>query len=156
MKHLLMLFLLVTMVAAAADQVPFVATFTSSVPGGIPPGCNAAYPVPIVLAGTGQATHLGRFTETQSHCLNPSTGEFALGQFTITGANGDIVSGTYFGHVVPTSATTGAIYGVFRITGGTGRFSEATGGGVATGTLDFVTGEGNDLLLKGTISRPHR
>ena len=156
MKHIFALLLVLASVAVAADQVPFVVTFTSSVPGGALPSCPAAAPVPIGLIGRGQATHMGTFTETQTHCLNLATGEFTSGQYTITGANGDIVFGTYSGHVVPTSATTAAIYGVFVVTGGTGRFVGATGGGAATGTLDFVTGEANDLLLKGTISRPNK
>ena len=144
-----------TVIATGADQVPFVATFTSSAPGGNVPTCNAAYPVPISLIGSGQATHLGLFTETQSHCLNPATLEFALGQFTFTSANGDTVSGTYSGHLVITGPTSADIYGVFVFSGGTGRFAGATGGGSATGTLDLITGEANDLFLKGTISRPN-
>jgi hypothetical protein len=155
MKRCLILLLLIAAVAVAGDQVPFVATFTSSVPGGILPSCTAPFTVPIGLVGKGQGTHMGQFTETQSHCLNPATFEFASGQFTFTGANGDTVFGTYSGKVVPTSATAGSIYGVFVITGGTGRFTGASGGGAATGTLDFVSGEANDLLLKGTISRPN-
>jgi hypothetical protein len=54
-----------------------------------------------------------------------------------------------------TSPTTATINGVFVITGGTGRFSGATGGGVATGTLDLVTQEANDFVMRGTISRPN-
>lgn len=111
--------------------------------------------VPISLVGAGQATHLGLFTETQSHCVNLATLDFSQGQFTFTGANGDTVSGTYSGHLVPAGPTTVTIYGVFVLTGGTGRFTGATGGGLATGTLDLVSGESNDLLLKGTISRPN-
>jgi hypothetical protein len=156
MKRITVLLLVATSIGISADQLPFVAMFTSLVPGGALPVCDAAHPVPVALVGTGHATHMGRFTETQTHCVNPTTGEFSSGQFTTTGANGDAIFGTYSGHVVPTTATTGAIYGVFVITGGTGRFVGATGGGGATGTLDFVTGEANDLLLKGTISRPHK
>jgi hypothetical protein len=153
MKPIVVLLFMLTSVAVAADQVPFVVTFTSSVPGGALPSCPAGQ-VPTALAGVGQATHLGQFTETQTHCTNLATGEFVSGVYSITGANGYIVFGTYSGHIVPTTATTGAIYGIFKLTGGTGRFANATGGGAATGTLDFVTGEANDLLLKGTISRP--
>jgi hypothetical protein len=154
MKRFLILFLLITAFALAADQVPFVATFTSSVPGGNLPTCAAGLQ-PISLIGTGQATHLGQFAETRTHCLDLSTGPFSSGLFSLTGANGDTVFGTYSGYVVP-SGPTGAIYGVFMITGGTGKFAGSTGGGTASGTLDFATGEANDLLLKGTISRPNK
>jgi hypothetical protein len=51
------------------------------------------------------------------------------------GANGDTVFGTYGGHLVTNGPTTPAIYGVFVITGGTGRFVGATGGGLATDPL---------------------
>ena len=155
MKRMFVLLLVFTAVVIAADQVPFVAQFTSSVPSGTSPGCDAGM-IPVALAGIGQATHMGRFTESQTHCVNPTTFAFSAGRFLFTGANGDSVSGTYSGQLVVTTPTTAAIYGVFVITGGTGRFAGATGGGNATGTLDFVTGEANDLLLKGTISRPHQ
>ncbi len=121
---------------------------------GTAPACNGEYPVPISLVGTGHATHMGLFSETQTHCLSLATGEFSLGQFIINGANGETVSGTYSGLLVFTSPTTASIQGVVRITGGTGKFAGATGGGNVSGTLDLSTGEANDLLLKGTISRP--
>ena len=156
MKPLMVLLLVVTSIGVSADQVPFVSISTSTVPGGTLPVCDAAHPVPVALVGTGHATHIGRFTEIQTHCVNSTTGEFTSGRFTVTGANGDAIFGTYSGHIVPTTPTTGAIYGVFVLTGGTGRFVGATGGGGATGTLDFVTGEANDLVLRGTISRPHQ
>src|SRR4029434_6703086 len=113
MKKLGVLLLTMAVFATAADQVPFVATFTSVAPGGNLPTCNADFPVPIALVGNGYATHLGLFTEKKSHCVNPQTLEFALGQSTSTGANGDTVSGTYSGHLVITGPTSAAIYGVF-------------------------------------------
>jgi hypothetical protein len=148
MKRLLGLLLTTAAFAFAGDQVPFVATFTSSVPSADLPTC-AAGQMPVALAGTGQATHMGLFTEIQSHCVDPTTGAFTGGQFKMTGANGDTVYGTYHGQLRFTSSTTAAIEGLFQLTGGTGRFSGAIGGGIATGTLDFTTGETNDLLLKG-------
>lgn len=154
MRYLLVLIL--AAVAMAADQVPFVVTFTSSAPGGNPPTCSGEYSVPVSLVGTGHATHVGLFTNTQSHCVNPSTLDFALGQNTMTAANGDTLVGTYSGHMEITGPNTAAIYGVFVTTGGTGRFAGATGGGVATGTLDLITGEASDLVLRGTISRPKK
>ena len=155
MQLMILLLVFFTAVVIAADQVPFVAQFTSSVPSGPLPGCDAGM-IPVALAGIGQASHMGRFSETQTHCVNPTTLAFCSGRFSFTGADGDTVSGTYSGQLVITAPTTAAIYGVFVVTGGTGRFAGATGGGNASGTLDFVTGEANDLLLKGTISRPHR
>ena len=154
MKRLLGLLLTTAVFALAADQVPFVATFTSSVPGGSLPTCDSGL-VPLASVGTGQATHLGRFAATQSQCLNPGAFAFSSGHFTLTGANGDTIFGTHYGQLVVTSPTTATINGVFVITGGTGRFSGATGGGVATGTLDLTTQEANDFVMRGTISRPN-
>ncbi len=156
MRSAIVLLLILTSLAVAADQIPFVATFTSSAPSGTPPTCPAGYPMAVSLAGTGHATHMGLFTNTQSHCVNPATMDFVQGTTIMTAANGDTIVGTYSGHMVVTGPTTASIYGVFVITGGTGHFAGATGGGAATGTLDLVTGESNDLLLKGTISRPNR
>jgi hypothetical protein len=152
MKRLLGLLLTTAAFALAADQVPFVATFTSSVPGGSLPSCPGLSPLATI--GTGQATHLGLFTATEGLCLNPGTGEFS-GHFTLTAANGDTISGTSYGQLVPTGSTTATIYGVFVITAGTGRFLGATGGGGATGTLDLTTFEANDFVMRGTISRPN-
>jgi hypothetical protein len=154
MRHVIALLLVLAATAVAADQVPFVATFTSSVPSGPPPDCKGL--MPVTLTGTGTATHMGLFTNTQSHCVNLSTGDFIDGTTILTAANGDTIIGTYSGHLVfSADFKTAAIYGVFKVTGGTGRFAGATGGGLATGTLDLTTGEANDLLLKGTISRPN-
>ena len=154
MRRLLGLLLTTAAFALAADQVPFVAIFTSDVPGGPLPTCDAGQ-IPLASVGTGHATHLGLFTGTQSQCVDPATGAFSSGHFTLTGANGDTISGTHSGQLVMTSPTTATINGVFVITGGTGRFSGATGGGVATGTLDLVTQEANDFVMRGTISRPN-
>ena len=46
---------------------------------------------------------------------------------------------------------------VLTITGGTGRFENATGGGTVEGVFSFVDGipEEFDGYLKGTISRPN-
>jgi hypothetical protein len=157
LKRFLTLLLLSAAMVFAADQVPFVATFTSSVPTATAPAptCSGPYIVPFLLAGTGQATHLGIFTETQGHCLDPNTLSFGNGIFTITGTNGDTVFGTYYGQLRPTGPASAAIEGLYQITGGTGKFQGATGGGICTGTLDFISGQANDLLMKGTISRPN-
>jgi hypothetical protein len=154
--RILLIFAAVAGIAVAADQVPFVVTFTSAVPGGTLPTCSDPnFPVPVALVGTGHATHLGQFTNTQSHCLNPVTLQFAYGQNTLVAANGDLVFGAYYGQLVMISPTSAAIYGITTTTGGTGRFAGATGGGAATGTVDLVTGQATDLLIKGTISQPN-
>lgn len=154
MKRLVVLLLTAAAFAFAADQVPFVAVFTSSVPGGTLPKCPSSLQ-PLASMGTGHATHLGLFTSWERICLDQSF-QFSHGEFALIGANGDTLFGMPSGNLVFTSPTTATIYGSFVITGGTGRFANATGGGVATGTLDLTTFEANDFVMRGTISRPNQ
>lgn len=84
-----------------------------------------------------QVSHLGRTTmesfEIVELCANPE-GADITGGFTMTGANGDKVSGTYntLGHLdFANNEVTFA--GQFTITGGTGRFEGASGGGSIEG-----------------------
>jgi hypothetical protein len=66
--------------------------------------------------GTGEATHLGRVTVAWSHC--PEEPDYIMdGQMILTAADGDQLYGTY-DHDNLSSIT---------VTGGTGRFSDATG-----------------------------
>ncbi len=66
--------------------------------------------------GTGEAIHLGRVTVAWSHC--PAEPDYIMdGQMILTAANGDQLYGTY-DHDNLSSIT---------VTGGTGRFSDATG-----------------------------
>jgi len=101
------------------------------------------------ISGGGHATQMGAITDSQSHCQNPLTGAFTGGQYTFTAANGDTISGTYGGQLIP-AGNAFTIQGQFTITGGTGRFTGATGGGAATGA-QFLNGEAK-LILTGTIS----
>lgn len=106
--------------------------------------------------GTATATHLGRATLIQDGCIEISNvavgGPFlAVGDATLTAANGDEVSYTFDGFVHQGSLV--ADVDVI-ITGGTGRFAGASGGFSASST-------GNSLAFpviypfEGTISAPH-
>ena len=102
---------------------------------------DARCPSPLLLEsyqGGGTATHTGKYTIVNSHCLNPATGALTNGTFVKTAANGDQLFGTYAGSasvIQPPSPI-----GVFRITGtttftgGTGRFTGATGTTTMSGT----------------------
>lgn len=86
----------------------------------------------------GKGTHVGAFTKVTSDVVNLVDGEVE-GAFTMTTANGDQVSGVYSGSFV-FGRTPGTLSWVLNatITGGTGRFSGATGEFVFIADVDFV------------------
>jgi hypothetical protein len=90
--------------------------------------------------GTGTATHLGRFTEHITLQVNIPTSH-AIGLATFTAANGDTLTATVSGQATPTT-TPGvvSIVEVYTITGGTGRFADATGTFTLRSTLNQSTG----------------
>jgi hypothetical protein len=96
-----------------------------------------ACPYPVYATGTfgygsGTASHLGRFDWANVHCA-PAANEAITGLLTLTAANGDELVLQYYG---PTDAELGAnhFWGAydFAVTGGDGRFEDASGSGVMT------------------------
>jgi hypothetical protein len=88
--------------------------------------------------GTAQVTHLGRSAmesnEVVDLCSNPEGAEIA-GQFTMTAANGDQLFGSYETLGQLDFANNEVRFsGQFTITGGTGRFEGASGGGAIEGS----------------------
>lgn len=95
--------------------------------------------------GWGNATHMGKTYVYAEHCSylgegGMPDGTYGEGTLVMIAANGDILRGTYTGGT--------SIFGpnVFFedfftfVDGGTGRFSEADGGGVEAGYVDFSAG----------------
>jgi hypothetical protein len=78
------------------------------------------------------------------------------GSWTLTAANGDRVEGEFVWRGTPTG-TFGVftLTGTYRITSGTGRFHNATGGGTGTGHLNAVSGATN-FSWNGTLVLPVR
>src|SRR3989337_1456167 len=109
--------------AAASEPVPFkgplegVATIT-------PLGPTA---VSVHIEGAGYAAHLGRYTVEVPHVVNPQT-RTASGSYLFTAANGAALTATFTGQATVT-ASPGVLMveETATITGGTGRFSDATG-----------------------------
>jgi hypothetical protein len=100
--------------------------------------------------GTGTATHLGKFTEHITLQVNIPTGH-ATGAATFTAANGDTLTATVDGQSTPTTIPgVLSIVEVYTITGGTGRFSDATGSFTLNATLDQATGVSSGTF-SGTI-----
>ena len=100
----------------------------------------------------GNATHLGRFTAEIPHRVDTRTGA-AIGTFAFTAANGDTVTGTFTGASAPTALPVFSIEETASITGGTGRFADATGSFVVNRLVNLTTGLTTGSF-EGTISSP--
>ena len=145
--------------AAARSLVPFAATFSEDGP---------AFPCPfptlcITIHGTGQAMHFGATAESSSATLNlislQATGCSAEDRTAVlTAANGDQIDVTFSGGVTcMTSPTSGSSHYAYAITGGTGRYTGATGSGTARAgfTLATATTPASSFTsLTGWISSP--
>jgi hypothetical protein len=143
--------------AADAGQTPFKATFAEHV-------AFAPCPFPIfcfTAGGTGQASHMGRALEQRA-----ATFDFSLlratgcspspGTSTLTAANGDQVIMSIVGTVCSTGPSTSTLTFAYVVTGGTGRFEEATGSGTGTahGTTTGPSSGIASIEYNGAISAP--
>jgi len=107
------------------------------------------------LAGYGDSDALGgRVVFLSKDCFtqNGTTFTFANGKFMITTMSGELLFADYSGQAIPTGKGSEAAFNgaTFQITGGTGKYFKATGGGDITGTEDLLTAKGT-IQLKGRI-----
>ena len=104
-------------------------------------------------SGGGIATHLGRFTLVWEFTVNVGDGT-GSGPVSYTAANGDQIFMTAAGRSEPT-ATPGVfhIVEIQIVTGGTGRFSGATGSFTVDRFVDLTTGLTSGSF-QGAISSP--
>jgi len=105
------------------------------------------------LDGTGSATQLGRFMLSADFTVIMATGN-ATGMATWTAANGDQIRVSVVGHGDIVVFPTVTITETHTITGGTGRFADASGSITIERSADIVTGESSGAL-SGTISLGH-
>ena len=133
---------------AAAEQVPFKGSLQGLDIG--TPG-NPPY-MSVQVTATGNATRLGLFTYTELDTVDTST-RIGTGTFVFTAANGDTVFGTISGQATFTPPNVLTIEENAIITGGTGRFAEATGTFTATRLKNTVTNV-TTASFTGTISSP--
>jgi hypothetical protein len=132
--------------ALAAPAVPWRAAGPEWVLQEAPhPDCGPGR-LKVEVEGTGQASHLGRYTILRQHCFNLATFTIEDGSFVQTAANGDELWGTYTGstEAVLEFAPDGSplvivIASPTQITGGTGRFAHASGAGHTRGVFNVVT-----------------
>ena len=107
------------------------------VKGGPPPA-----PLFFEIAAAGNATYLGRYTSNASFTVifvSPAQAVF-VGEGTLTGEGGDQVRFVMAGEFLP-GATPGGLGG-FIITGGTGQFRGARGGGRFASVANETTFDG--------------
>ena len=148
--------------AAGLKMVPWKESYAAS--GTITPGARCPAPQLLVsLAGGGTATHVGKYTIVNSHCVDPTTGALTDGTFVKTAANGDRIFGAYTGGSTviqpPAPIAIFTITGTINLTGGTGRFTGATGTATMNGSLRADFSQPNvptevTLVMVGDISSP--
>ena len=153
-------------VRAQQQTRPFVATLTGALnPDSAPTACTGDLPGLALLdySISGNATHFGnlRVAESSLHHEDCDLSfETALLTTNVSGqlvaANGDLIY--YTGedvvnvfNLLTQSGTTGAINGTWTITGGTGRFEDASGSFNISGLVDFIT-FGFNATAEGTIT----
>ena len=107
----------------ADSDVPFKGTWTGET---ISADLSGFPLVRIVAAGGGQFAHLGQSTMVSPHTTDVFTGE-TLGEQIFTAANGDTLTAYCAGFAGPDAE--GIVRGTLDcdVTGGTGRFADATG-----------------------------
>ena len=121
--------------AVAGDSLPFHGSGYEKITGANETGTV------LTTDGEGHATHLGHFTRHLVVTINP---DLSLdGDLVITAANGDELWIHLDGSFI-------TLTGVYTITGGTGRFSDASGSAEFSAT--FISGDTAVFSFEGTIS----
>jgi hypothetical protein len=122
--------------AVARDMVPFHATLSGYVE-------TSEFLPPCTIHGHaivfGNASHVGVYTGTGELYQDVCNSTF-IGSFHWFAANGDELYGTFEGYLTPTG--TPGVYDnheTSEVTGGTGRFTSATGHLESGGQVDFTT-----------------
>ena len=134
---------LASVVSAVAAETPFKGKVNAVETVEVVPPTTLS----VTRVGTGTATYLGKFTEHITLQVNIPTGH-ATGAATFTAANGDTLTASVDGQGTPTT-TPGVLSVVetYTITGGTGRFADATG----TLTLEIIAIQATGVS-SGTLS----
>ncbi|MFL6718997.1 MAG: hypothetical protein ACJ8G3_21825 [Burkholderiaceae bacterium] len=142
--------------AAGPLGVPLTGTFTYQ--DSIAPRQDTNCPLAGMTVGTGTVSHLGKSALVSTACITFTNGIYSIvsSTITLTAANGDMLFGTYTGRFHPTNVP--YIYemndGTLTITGGSGRFKNATGSATLQSSENLTTGEGTISAI-GSISYPH-
>ena len=107
------------------------------------------------LVGHGNDPILGQVAFMGKDCVTPSGPllTFSNGRITLLTSSGEVIYANYSGQAVPTGEGTKVVFSnaTFQITGGTGRYNQASGGGDFTGSQELLTGTGT-IKLSGKIT----
>ena len=106
----------------------------------------------VSIEGTGNATHLGRFTVEIPHLVNPMN-RTSIGTYEFTAANGDTLTAGFTGQATLTAPGVLSVVETATITGGTGRFAGASGSFTVERLFNQVTGLTTGSF-EGTIPSP--
>ena len=106
----------------------------------------------VSIEGTGNATHLGRFTVEIPHLVNPMN-RTSIGTYEFTAANGDTLTAGFTGQATLTAPGVLSVVETATITGGTGRFAGASGSFTVERLFNQVTGLTTGSF-EGSISSP--
>ena len=126
--------------ALASTEVPFQAQLTQTATFAACPTGTPTSAVCVAQTGTGTATLLGRMTKESLVVLtfvSPTCVTF-IEYTTFRAANGDTITAVQRGTACFTTPTTVSASAAYTVTGGTGRFSGATGSGTSTANLTTV------------------
>ena len=130
------------------QEVPFKGRLegTATITPGTPPFLS------VLIEGTGNATHLGRFTVEIPHVVN-AMNRTSVGTYEFTAANGDTLTAGFTGQSTLTAPGVLSIVETATITGGTGRFADATGIFTVERVFNQVTGVTTGSF-EGTVLSP--
>jgi len=143
---------------SAASLVPFHATVAETFTAG---PCAPLPSLCVTSTGSGQATHLGNVRESTVTVLDLASkpgpgcatdGHAETRATTLFAANGDQITLVGTGYSCPTGPTTLTAVDSYVVTGGTGRFSGASGSGTITATIDLANGTAVDTF-SGVLSQ---
>jgi hypothetical protein len=134
---------------SAGEQAPFRGRFAGvAKPLAVNPPIVTA-----IASGKGIATHLGLFLFENPHTANLVTHQLA-GTFNVVSADGDKIFADFSGQSSATSTPgVGLAVGIATVTGGTGRFTGATGS-IAIQRLVDLNNSTTVGTFDGTISSP--
>jgi hypothetical protein len=144
--QMIALLLAVALPGAGAAEKPFMGSFEA-----VETAVVQFPTVTIAALGEGHATHLGKFTMTYDAHVNLVT-RVGIGSVEFIAANGDRLFADILGQSAPSGTpNVVSIVEVLTITGGTGRFANATGSLLSTRLKDQITGDTSGAF-DGTIN----